>query len=213
MEAAEPIVILIVDDHEVVRDGLIATLSAPDRRVVGAAEAGAAIELVRSERPAVAVVDLRLPGVPGNELIARLRELDPALRIVVLSTYLSEQSVRAAYEAGADAYVAKSAGTDELRGALGRVLAGESRSEAPAALVRRLRGDDEPRPRLSAQQERVLLLAAGGATDKEIAAALHITESTARFHLQRVKDLLGVRSKTQVIAEAIRLELIPPGRL
>ncbi len=151
--------------------------------------------------------------MPGNELIARLRELDPALRIVVLSTYLSEQSVRAAYEAGADAYVAKSAGTDELRGALDRVLAGESRSETPAALVRRLRGDDEPRPRLSAQQERVLLLAAGGATDKEIAAALHITESTARFHLQRVKDLLGVRSKTQVIAEAIRLELIPPGRL
>ncbi|MBK0418814.1 response regulator transcription factor [Leucobacter sp. CSA1] len=210
MDPTAPTLILIVDDHEVVRDGLIATLSSDERRVIGVATGEEALESVHRERPAAVIVDLRLPGMSGHDLIASLRKEHPELRIVVLSTHLSERSVRASYEAGADVYVAKSAGSEELRTALTGVLQGHIREESPADLVQRLRGGTPLSPQLTPQQERVLSLAAQGATDKEVAHTLHISESTVRFHMQRAKELLGARSKTQVIAEAIRRELITP---
>jgi DNA-binding NarL/FixJ family response regulator len=213
MASADPTLVLIVDDHEVVRDGLIATLASDERRVLGVATAEEAQESLGHERPDVVIVDLRLPGMSGHELIGVLREEHPDLGIIVLSTHLSEQSVRAAYDAGADAYVAKSAGSKELRTALDAVLQGHTREESPTELVRRLRGGAPLVPQLTTQQERVLSLAAQGATDKEIARTLHISESTVRFHMQRAKELLGARSKTQVIAEAFRRELIAPSAL
>jgi len=203
--------ILIVDDHEIVRDGLIASLGTATRELSGVGTGRDALDRVRERGADVVVVDLRLPDMSGHELIAAIREAAPATRIVVLSTYLSEQSVQSAYDAGADAYVAKSSGMGELNAALGRVLDGQALDESAAETVHRLReGQDDARVRITLQQERVLVLAAAGATDKEIAAALFITESTVRFHMQRVKELLGARSKTQAIAEAIRRELIRP---
>ncbi|HIW61645.1 MAG TPA: response regulator transcription factor [Candidatus Stackebrandtia excrementipullorum] len=201
--------ILVVDDHEIVREGLSASLSGPTTNVAAAVGRGDEALAMLAERPVdVAVVDLRLPDMSGHDLIRRLKKHHPDLRIIVLSTYLSEESVRQAREAGADDYVAKSAGMAELRACLERVVAGGSSAETPAQLVRRQGGGDTLR--LTPQQEKVLVLAASGATDREIATTLFLSESTVRFHLQRLKVLLGARSKTQVIAEAFRRELIRP---
>jgi len=108
---------LIVDDHEVVHAGLAAALSQdPGLRVVALAASGAeAGELANRERPDVAIIDMRLPDVPGPELCRRLRTTLPAMPVVVLSSYLSEDAVREAMAAGASAYVIKSAGLSELR--------------------------------------------------------------------------------------------------
>lgn len=199
--------ILVVDDHAIVREGLAASLTGPDLTVVAAVGRGdEALAVVADSRVDVAVVDLRLPDMSGHELTERIRAVSPDTRVVVLSTYLSEESVRLSRRAGAAGYVAKSAGMAQLRAALARAVAGEKDTESPADLVRRQRGTDEVR--LTPQQERVLTLAADGATDKQIATALHLSESTVRFHLQRLKILLNAKSKTQVIAEAIRRELI-----
>jgi DNA-binding NarL/FixJ family response regulator len=202
--------ILVVDDHEIVRDGLAAALSGPDTRVTAAVGRGdEALESVERRPVDIVVVDLRLPDMSGHELIGRLKRCRPDIRVVVLSTYLSEESVRLSREAGADAYVAKSAGVSELRAALATVVSGGGPTETPAQLVNRQRGGSDE-VRLTPQQEKVLLLAAEGATDREIATRLFLSESTVRFHLQRLKVLLGARSKTQVITEAFRRELIRP---
>ncbi|MFD0560058.1 LuxR family two component transcriptional regulator [Stackebrandtia endophytica] len=201
--------ILVVDDHEIVREGLSASLSGPGTRVAAALGRGdEAIAFVTEQRVDVVVVDLRLPDMPGHELIRRLKQCRPHVRVIVLSTYLSEESVRQAREAGADEYVAKSAGMAELRAGLERVVTGTRLVESPADLVRRQGRPDTLR--LTPQQEKVLVLAASGATDREIATTLFLSESTVRFHLQRLKVLLGARSKTQVIAEAFRRDLIRP---
>lgn len=201
--------ILVVDDHEIVREGLSASLSGPGTRVAAAVGRGdEAIAFVTEKPVDVVVVDLRLPDMPGHELIRRLKQCRPHMGVIVLSTYLSEESVRQAREAGADEYVAKSAGMAELRAGLERVVTGTSLVESPADLVRRQGRTDTVR--LTPQQEKVLMLAASGATDREIATTLYLSESTVRFHLQRLKVLLGARSKTQVIAEAFRRDLIQP---
>lgn len=202
--------ILVVDDHEIVREGLAASLSDATTRVVAAVDRGdQALAVVDEHDVDVAVVDLRLPDMSGHELIAQLRRRRPQLRIIVLSTYLSEESVRLSREAGADAYVAKSAGISELRAAVAQVAAGDHGDETPHQLVRRQRGGSDTL-RLTPQQEKVLALAADGATDRQIATKLSLSESTVRFHIQRLKAVLGARSKTQVIAEALRRELIRP---
>jgi DNA-binding NarL/FixJ family response regulator len=204
--------VLVVDDHEIVREGLTASLSGHPFRVTDAVGRGDEALRVIAEHPVdVAIVDLRLPDMSGHELIARIKGQRPETRVVVLSTYLSEETVRLSHEAGADAYVAKSSGISELRDTVTRLLTGEARQESPAETVKRLRGAGDGNGDavlLTPQQERVLTLAAGGATDKEIATALFLSESTVRFHMQRLKEILGARSKTQVIAEALRRELI-----
>lgn len=207
--------VLVVDDHEIVREGLVAALSGGTSRVVAAVGRGDdALAVLAVEHVDCAIVDIRLPDMSGLDLTAAIRRGHPATSVIVLSTYLSEETVRASREAGAAAYVAKSAGVAELRRALDAVAVGDRPpTESDAQVVHRLRdasGTDPDAIVLSPQQERVLGLAAAGATDRQIATALFISESTVRFHLQRVKALLGARSKTQVIAEALRRELIRP---
>jgi DNA-binding NarL/FixJ family response regulator len=209
--------LLIVDDHEVVREGLQATLAADERlEIVGAVSTGrAAIERARQTIPDIAVVDLRLPDMRGEELTRALRERFPSIAVIILSTYLSEETIRASLEAGAAAYVTKAAGLPELRAAIDRVMADQ---KAPGPLVgpqiakqlheavtRRMAGE-VPTP----QQERVLELAAQGFTNQEIGERLFISESTVRFHIQKLKEKFSARSKTELIAKAIRSGFIAP---
>lgn len=206
--------LLVVDDHEVVREGLASALSADGRfEIVGAvASAGAALEAARRTAPDVALVDLRLPDMMGDALCRELRARFPATAVVVLSSYISEDTVRATMEAGATAYVAKAAGLSELRATLDRVVGGTAEGgERPIVaqlldLVARRAHDELITP----QQERVLELAADGLTYREIGGRLYISESTVRFHMQKLKVKLGARSKTDLIAKAIRSGLIAP---
>jgi DNA-binding NarL/FixJ family response regulator len=206
--------LLIVDDHEVVREGLSATLGADDRfEVVATASSGAEAQL-RAGRacPDIALVDYRLPDISGDRLCREIRLRSKRTAVVILSSYLSEDAVRSAMEAGAAAYVSKAAGLAELRGVLAEVAADDGAAHEPVIirqlheLVARRREDVH----LTPQQERVLELAAEGMTYREVGARLFISESTVRFHMQKLKARFGARTKTDLIAKAIRSGLIAP---
>jgi DNA-binding NarL/FixJ family response regulator len=204
--------LLIVDDHEVVREGLLAAL-APDERFEVVAAAGSAAEaLSRLDRvrPDVAVVDLRLPDMPGDTLCRALREKRPGLPVVILSSYTSEDAVRSAMRAGAWAYIAKAAGLSELRDVLARASADPGGDPPIVEQLHRLLVRREDASRTTPQQERVLELAAEGLTYQRIGDQLCISESTVRFHMQKLKGKLGARTKTDLIAKAIRAGIIAP---
>jgi DNA-binding NarL/FixJ family response regulator len=200
--------VLVVDDHEVVRAGLAAALSQdPGLRVVGSAGTGAeALDLAARERPDVAILDMRLPDLSGTELCRRLRDSSPTVSVVMLSSYLSEDAVREAIAAGATAYVTKAAGLSELRRVLGETRDGGA-PDGVSQIVRRLReldegrvADDAPTP----QQARVLELVAQGLTYAAVADRLVISESTVRFHVQRLKLKLGTNSRAELLMRAVR---------
>jgi len=210
--------IMIVDDHDLVRRGVRAALS-DDPRIETIAEAAsgrAALQLVRRVLPDVAVVDLRLPDMSGVDLTRALVAHSPRIAVIVLTTYLSEETVRHALDAGAAAYVTKAAGLPELTAAIDRVARGErdGRAASGPRIVKQLHaaathgcaGELAPTP----QQERVLELVAAGHTYREIGSRLYISESTVRFHIQKLKAKFGARTTTELIAKAIRAGFIAP---
>lgn len=209
--------LLIVDDHEVVREGLASALAADERfEIVGTAASGKeALERARQTLPDIALVDLRLPDMRGEDLTREIRQRFPSTAVIVLSTYLGEGTVRDSLDAGAAAYVTKAAGLPELRAAIDRVIADDGASDGAAApqIVKQLhslvaaRMDDSiPTPR----QEAVLELAAQGLTNGEIGDRLFISESTVRFHVQKLKEKFSAKTKTELIAKAIRTGFIAP---
>lgn len=202
--------LLIVDDHEVVREGLVAVLTSDERfDVIATAGSGAeALARLDEVRPDVAVLDLRLPDMPGDRLCRAVRERRPATRVMVLSSYTSEDTVRAAMDAGATAYVTKAAGLSELRLVLGRVVDGDGEEPQIVQQLHRLLVRREDQARTTPQQERVLELAAEGLTYHEIGDRLCISESTVRFHMQKLKGKFGARTKTDLIAKAIRTGIL-----
>ena len=208
--------VLLVDDHDIVRIGLWAAIS-KKHTVVGHAPNGAeALERVRQTRPDVVVADLRLPDMPGEELCRRIRETDPMVSVVILSAYLSEETVRLSLDAGAAAYVTKAAGLPELMSVLERLRhnATSARPESAPQIVARLHavvaGRTEAVP-LTPTQASILELAAQGLTNNQISGRLFISESTVRFHIQNMKKKLGARSKTDLVVRAMRLGAIAPG--
>jgi DNA-binding NarL/FixJ family response regulator len=217
-ELLHPLRVLLVDDHEVVREGLAKGLDRDPRfTVVGTAGTGEeALKLAGQLSPDVAIIDLRLPDTTGDRLCADLLTRLPDLAVVVLSSYLSEETVRNARAAGASGYVTKSAGLSALRDVLDGIAAG-GRGSAPQAGVpqivhqlHRLASERADRPILTPQQQTVLELAAEGLTYKQIGARLHIAASTVKFHIQNLKERLGVHSKAALIATAIRAGMISP---
>lgn len=209
--------LLIVDDHEVVREGLASALAADERfEIVGTAATGKeALQRARQTLPDIALVDLRLPDMRGEDLTRELRTRFPSTAVIILTTYLGEGTVRAALDAGAAAYVTKAAGLPELRSAIERVVEeGDAVNGAAApqivkqlhAVVASRMDDAIPTPR----QEAVLELAAQGMTNGEIGERLYISESTVRFHVQKLKEKFSARTKTELIAKAIRTGFIAP---
>jgi DNA-binding NarL/FixJ family response regulator len=209
--------VLIVDDHEIVREGVRSALSSDSRfEVVGeAADAQEALRCARRTLPDVALIDLRLPDMRGEELTREFTRDFPNTAVIILTTYLSEETVRDALAAGAAGYVTKAAGLPELKAALERVMNGElvpSTAAGPQivkqlhSLVNARMSGVSPTP----QQERVLELAAQGFTNSEIGERLFISESTVRFHVQKLKAKFAARTKTELIAKAIRTGFIAP---
>lgn len=209
--------ICVVDDHEVVREGLRSLLAyESDLRVVACAASGAeALQQIRRTLPDSVVTEFRLPDMSCEELCSRIRQKFPSTVIVVQSAYLSEDIVQRALSAGAAGFVTKAAGLAELRKVLEGIGSGTDTSlfGGTAALVQRLHRTAthaHPGRRLTPRQERVLELAAQGMTYFEISEVLHVSESTVRFHVQSLKARLGARSRTQLVALAIHSGLIAP---
>jgi DNA-binding NarL/FixJ family response regulator len=207
---AEPIRLLIVDDHPVVRDGLRGLFADdPDFQVVGEAANGAEA-VARVERLGVDVVlmDLRMPEMGGVEAIRRLRRTAPGVRVLVLTTYDTDSDVLPAIEAGATGYLLKDAPREELIRAVRAAFAGEA-VLSPAVASRLMGQVRKPPPEALSQRElEVLALIAHGATNRQAAAKLFVSEATVKTHLLHVYEKLGVRDRAAAVAEAYRRRLL-----
>jgi len=198
-----PMRVLLAEDHFVTRMGLKAILSAErDIEIVAESENGPdTIALFRTHRPDVAIVDLRLPGLSGVDVIKGIRaEFDDA-RIVVLTASDGSEDVYRALQAGARAYLLKDATGTALVDALRHVHAG--RRVVPDEVAQRL-AERVPQSALSAREIDVLRLAASGKSNKRIADVLGLSEATVRTHMSHILAKLGADDRTQAATEAIR---------
>jgi DNA-binding NarL/FixJ family response regulator len=203
---AEPIRILLADDHHMVRMGLKTILHLePDIRVV--AEAATAEETVAAQavaHPDVTLLDLRMPG-GGLEALRRIRETSPASRVLVITTSELEEDIHRALSAGASGYILKSVMPAELATAIRAIHAGGT--WIPEAIARKL-ADRASSPDLSLRELEVLRLLVKGLTNPELAAALGISLSTAKAHVARILEKLGVVARSEAAAEAYRRGLL-----
>jgi NarL family two-component system response regulator YdfI len=209
-----PLRILVADDHLVVREGLRAILeTAPDLTLVGEAADGAeAVRLAGELSPDVVLMDLRMPGVDGIEAIRQIKARYPAVEIVILTTYDDDATIVRGLRAGARGYLLKDAGRRVLFEAIRAAARGESL--LPPAVVEKVVAHlEEPRPveagGLSEREREVLELLATGAANKEIAARLHIAERTVKAHVTGIFNKLGVNSRAEAVAVALRSGLLP----
>jgi two-component system, NarL family, response regulator len=201
-----PIRILVADDHELVRRGLVMLLrTCPQFSVVGEAEDGiSALDLFRKLRPDVALLDLRMPLLDGAEVVARLVPEFPDARFVVLTTYDTAEDVRRALDAGAHGYLLKGTKYAELVNAIREIVERGVRRVTPE-LRDRVLGHD---PQLTAREMDVLRLMAAGRLNPEIAAALNITQSTVKNHITSLLAKLGVTTRTQAVVVAAQRGLV-----
>jgi DNA-binding NarL/FixJ family response regulator len=210
----ERIRVLIVDDHEVVRRGLRGFLELQDdMEVVGDASDGAiAITLADSLEPDVVLMDLMMPNVDGLTAIATIRQAHPNTDIVAVTSFIEEDKVTAALEAGASGYLLKDASADEVANAIRAAFAGEVHLDPQVARVlaqrMRARRDEVPTEALTPREVEVLQLLARGAANKEIAADLSITERTARTHVSNILGKLGLASRTQAALWAVEHKML-----
>jgi DNA-binding NarL/FixJ family response regulator len=202
--------LLVVDDHPVVRAGMVAVLGEEsDFEVVGEAANGAeALGLVPRLRPDVVLMDLRMPVMDGAEATARISaEPDPP-QVLVLTTYDTDADIIRAVEAGARGYLLKDAPTDVLADAIRRAARGETVLAPPVAarLADRLRAP--ARPELTAREVEVLGLVARGLSNADIGRELFIGEATVKTHLIRAFAKLGVADRTAAVTAAYASGLI-----
>jgi DNA-binding NarL/FixJ family response regulator len=204
---AESIQIMVVDDHHIVRQGLVALIGTlPGMQVVAQASDGEqAIDLYRTHRPDITLMDLRLPNKNGVDAIAQIREEFPAARIIVLTTFDGDEDIYRALQAGAKGYLLKGMNADELTEAIRAVHAGKSRIPAVVAerLAERMGG-----PSLTGRELDVLKRIVGGRSNKEIAGDLFISEATVKTHINSILSKLGVSDRTQAATTALQRGIV-----
>jgi DNA-binding NarL/FixJ family response regulator len=204
---SESIRILVVDDHTVVRQGLVALLSTvPDLTVVAeAADGEAAVEAHRKYKPDVTLMDLRLPKVGGADAISLIRQESPGARIIVLTTFDGDEDIFRALQAGAKGYLLKGTDADELTAAIRSVYAGKSKIPAFVAekLAERMGG-----PALTTRELEVLKRIVAGRSNKEIASDLHISEATVKTHINSLLSKLNVSDRTQAATTALQRGIV-----
>jgi DNA-binding NarL/FixJ family response regulator len=215
----ETIHVLVVDDHEVVRRGLLAFLdSEPDIDVVGEAGGGAqALDLLASmdaegHRPDVVLMDLQMAPIDGIESTRQVRALYDDVEVVALSSFAEEERVHAALQAGASGYLLKDSDADDVAAAVRAAHRGELQIDP--AIARRLTSslretrDSDPISELTSRELDVLRLVAAGQPNKQIANELAISERTARTHVSRILRKLRLTSRTQAALWAVRKGLV-----
>jgi DNA-binding NarL/FixJ family response regulator len=209
-----PIRLLIVDDHPVVRDGLRGMFAGdPDFDVVGEASDGAeGIALAEALRPDVILMDLRMPDVDGVTAIAELSERANSARVLVLTTYQTDSDVVSAMRAGATGYLLKDAPRAELFRAVRAAHRGDSvlAPSVAARLVTQLRAPAQDT--LSEREVEVLTLIAQGETNRGTAARLFISEATVKTHLLHIYAKLDVNDRAAAVATAYDRGLLGPHR-
>lgn len=208
--------IVVADDHPIVRAGIIGLLEAEaGLEVVGEAADGAeAVAVAASERPDLVLMDLRMPHLDGAAATAGILAEVPGTRVLVLTTYETDDHILAAIEAGASGYLLKAAPQAEIVAGIRAVAAGETvlAPSIAAKLVSRVRADAasvaSPSPSLSPRELEVLRLVADGRSNPEIARALFIGEATVKTHLLHVFEKLEVNDRTRAVTRAMELGII-----
>jgi DNA-binding NarL/FixJ family response regulator len=207
--------VLLVDDHAVVRRGLRGFLELlDDVEVVGEADNGqAGVDAAARLTPDVILMDLVMPELDGIGAIAAIKGARPETEIVALTSFIEEEKVTAALEAGASGYLLKDAEADDVASAIRAAYHGEVHLDPAVArlLAQRMRARKEPEPvePLTDREKEVLGLVGKGLANKEIAYRLGITERTARTHVSNILGKLGLASRTQAALWAVENKLVP----
>ena len=195
--------VLIADDHPIVRNGLVRMIELTDgMEVVAEAATGTeTVQLFRQHQPDVTLMDLRMPEMNGVEAIAAVCQEFPNARIAILTTYDTDEDIFRGLQAGAIGYLLKDSKMVELIDAVRKVHAGQK--YIPPAVGAKL-AERISRPQLSDREREVLQLMSEGKTNQDIGDALHISESTVKFHINNIFSKLGVSDRTQAVLIAIK---------
>ena len=205
--------LLIIDDHEMVREGLKAMLTAePDFEIVGdAANAEQAFELIERLHPDVILLDIRLPGMSGIDVCRTVMEHYPETAVIILTTFSDEALVAQCIQAGARGFIVKDIERFDLKRSIRAVARGEAAIDpkAAVAVLARLRRapqvSQEPSPEpLSPQQIVILRLVAQGLSSREIATQLYLSENTVKGYVQEILHRLGVKNRTEAVMVAVK---------
>ncbi len=201
--------VLVADDHPIVRGGIVALLeSADDIEVVGQAATGLeAVDLALALEPDLVLMDLRMPGIDGDEATARVLAARPGIRVVVLTTYETDESILTAIEAGASGYLLKAAPEREILAGIRAVSRGEI-ALAPSLAAKLVQRVQRPAVTLSARETEVLRLVAQGHSNPSIARELFLSEATIKTHLLHAFEKLEVGDRTRAVTKAMELGLI-----
>lgn len=210
--ADEPIRVFVVDDHAVVREGLRASFT-PVADIVVVGEGATAADGYRglvTERPDVAIVDLRLPDGHGACLIRDVRSEAPHVRCIAFTSYADDEAFFGALMAGASGFLVKDADPEELHDAVRRVAAGESLLTPDVlddvrARTQEIPPDHELFAEFTVQERRVLAYVSEGRTNREIAAAMSLAEKTVRNYVSNILTKVGMRNRTELAAHVVRL--------
>jgi DNA-binding NarL/FixJ family response regulator len=202
--------ILVADDHPIVRGGIVALLDATDdMEVVGQATTGLeAVELALALKPDLVLMDLRMPGIDGDEATARILAAAPGIRVLVLTTYETDASILTAIEAGASGYLLKAAPQDEILAGIRSVARGEVALAPSIAALLVSRMKTGPAITLSPRETEVLALVAQGLSNPEIGRKLFLGEATVKTHLLHVFEKLEVSDRTRAVTKAMELGLL-----
>ncbi len=205
--------LLIIDDHEMVREGLKAMLvTEPDFSIVGdAADAEQALELIERLHPDVALLDVRLPGASGVEVCRTVSERYPETAVIILTTFTDENLIARCIQAGARGFIVKDIERFDLKRSIRAVARGEAAIDpkAAVAVLAQLRrtplvtGEATPEP-LSSQQIVILRLVAQGLSSREIATQLYLSENTVKGYVQEILHRLGVKNRTEAVMVAVK---------
>lgn len=199
--------VLIADDHEVVRAGIATVIrSMSGYQLVGEARNGReAVQLFTAHHPDIVLMDLRMPETDGLEALRQIREASSTARVIILTTYDTDDDIERALYAGAQAYLLKDATKAELQSCIKAVLAGQ-KHVAPAVAARL--ADRLTSVQLTAREMDVLRFICRGLSNKQIAAELFVTESTVKLHANNVFEKLGVSSRTEAMRAALQRGLV-----